>query len=419
MSTEDEQPTQQPSNRFFYGWIVAFSAMLVMGIANGLTVSGLTVFDESLLAEFGWSRGTLKFRDFLFFTIVGVLGPAAGALADRYGVRRLMTGGTLLLAGGLLLYSRIGTAIEMYLIHVIFALVLLGCGMIVVVMLVSNWFVAHRGTAIGIALIGTSVGGMFFPPFSSWLIERNGWRQAFAIETLFCFGILLLVGLVIREKPADMGLEPLGAGSRSGAPAGASDGLAYKAALRTRSFWAMAFTATMTFYAVLAATAHLFLYLRGLEFDQQKASLGISLLFGVGLVGKFGFGFLADHLNQRRVFYVNVAVMWAGSVLLATMDAGLVWIAIVVFSLGWGGLYTLLHLITVDSFGLRAAGKVLGTVAVFEAVGGGLGIWITGLLYDQTGSYRVPFVVMSALIFMAFFAATQVKRQVAAADGKI
>jgi MFS family permease len=228
--------------------------------------------------------------------------------------------------------------------------------------------------------------------------------------------MLLLVALVIREKPADMGLEPLGSASRAAAPAGAPDGLPYGTALRTRSFWAMALAATTTFYAVLAATAHLFLYLRGLDFDQQKASLGISLLFAVGLVGKFGFGFLADHLNQRRVFYGNVGVMWAGSVLLATMDTGLVWIAIVVFSLGWGGLYTLLHLITVDSFGLRAAGKILGTIAVFEAVGGGFGIWVTGLLYDKTGSYQVPFVVMSVLIFLALIAATQVRRQVGAVE---
>ena len=135
-------------------------------------------------------------------------------------------------------------------------------------------------------------------------------------------------------------------------------------------------------------------------------------LFGLALIGKFFFGYLADRLNQRVVFLGNLAVMLLGAVLLATVRVEFFWPAVVLFGLGWGGLYTLLQLLTVECFGLKATGKILGTITVLDAIGGGLGIWMTGLLYDKTGSYQVPFTVLVVLIFLAMLAATQVRRHV-------
>jgi MFS family permease len=93
--------------RVFYGWVIAGTAFFTLMVTNGLTFAGITVFDESLLREFGWSRGTLKFRDMLTMALAGVLSPVAGAIADKYGVKRLMLGGAALLAGALLLYGQI------------------------------------------------------------------------------------------------------------------------------------------------------------------------------------------------------------------------------------------------------------------------------------------------------------------------
>ena len=88
----------------------------------------------------------------------------------------------------------------------------------------------------------------------------------------------------------------------------------------------------------------------------------------------------------------------------------------VLFGLGWGGLYTMLQLLTIENLGLRAAGKILGTITVLDAIGGGLGIWLTGLLYDRTGSYQLPFAVLVVLITLAMFAATQVRRHLPPAE---
>ena len=406
------------SSRIFYGWVIACCAMTALFISNGMLIGGINVFDESLIKEFGWSRSSLKFRDLLTFALTGLLGPLAGALADRFGVRRLLAFGAALLMVGFLLYSRIQSITHMYVLHCLFSLVLVSSGLIVAVMLVSHWFVKKRGTAIGITLVGTSLGGIFFPQVGTWLISNFGWRKAMMFEAVFPIILLITVALLIRNSPKDLGLLPLGvepqteAEIANGTPDVELSGLTYPEALRTKTFWALAFAAMTTFYSILGAQAHLFLHLRDLDFSPQVASTGISTLFGMALFGKFVFGYLADKIPHRKVFYVNLLVMLAGAILLATVRVDLFWVAVVLFGLGWGGLYTMLQLLTVECFGLKSTGKILGTITVLDAIGGGLGIWLTGVLYDKTGSYQVPFAVLVVLIVLAMLAATQVRREV-------
>jgi cyanate permease len=111
------------------------------------------------------------------------------------------------------------------------------------------------------------------------------------------------------------------------------------------------------------------------------------------------------------VFLANIGVMFAGSLFLATLKPELVWIAISLFGLGWGGLYTLLQLQAINSFGLTAAGKILGTITVLDAIGGGLGIWLTGVLFDRFGSYQVAFAVIAGLLFVAFLVSTRIRKE--------
>ena len=401
-----------------YPWIIAVLALLVLLVTNGLATTGITAFDESLLKEFGWSRGQLKLRDLITLFTAGMLAPFAGVLIDRIGVRRLLLTGSVLFAVLYYAYGHIHSLTQMYLIHAGFGVVLVCAGINVSVIMVSQWFVRLRGRAIGIALVGSSLGGVVFPPLALRLIEAHGWRGGFQLMAGFAIVLLVLV-LLLARRPEEKGLQALGAGSTSNGATGASkDDVPYAVALRTGSFWALTFVAMTTFYSILAMASHLFLHMRDMGFDPKTAGSALGLLFGLGLFSKFLFGFLADVLRPKLVFVANVVVMLTGLLLLSSFDRNLVWYGIVVTGFGWGGLYTMIQLQAVNNFGVTDAGKILGTITALDAIGGGLGIWLTGVMFDRYGNYHMAFYILCGLLFLALLASTQVRREIGVVRGR-
>lgn len=399
----------------YYPWLIAIMGLLVLMISNGLTITGITAFDPALLTEFGWSRAVLKFRDLLTLLLAGLMAPFLGVLIDRIGPKVLVLAGSLLLAALYFAYSQVHSIGQIYMIHIGFAAVLVAAGLNVAVIMVSQWFVAKRGVALGITLVGTSLGGVILPKVIVAVLPALGWRESFMWLSVVPLVLFVLVALLVRT-PAQMGMQPYGAGQAKGSASASarSDDLpdiGYAAALRTRTFWALAVVAIATFYSILSVSAHLFLYMRDMKFDLATAGNAMAVMFGIAMLGKFGFGFLADYFPPKRVFLVNIAIMVGGALLLTGMKPGMIWYALVLFGLGWGGLYTMIQLLAVNAFGLSSAGKILGTITLLDATSGGLGIWFTALLYDHFGSYHVAFLVIFVLVSVAFVAAFQVRNE--------
>jgi MFS family permease len=398
----------------YYPWLMAIMGMLVLLVSNGLTVTGLTAFDESLLKEFGWSRSELKLRDLITLVLAGWMAPFLGALIDKVGPRKLVLAGTALLAALYAAYAHVDSLLHLYLIHVGFAAVLVAAGLNVAVIFVSQWFHTHRGTAIGIALIGTSLGGMVFPKLGVHLMQSMDWRAALLWETAIPVAFLLLAIAFLRSPKAG-GIAPWGAdksaanASEGKAAVSSNEGLSYTQALRTRTFWALAVVAMTTFFSIMAASSNLFLHMRDLGFEPAQAGNGLGVMFGLAMVGKFAFGFMADVFPPKRVFLLNLALMTAGGFIMATMRVDLIWYALILFGLGWGGLYTMIQLLAVNAFGLSSAGKILGTITLLDATTAGLGIWMAAKISDMTGSYAPAFQLICALLVVALVAATLVR----------
>jgi MFS family permease len=391
-------------------WTIAFIGLLILMISNGLTATAISVFDESLLGEFGWSRGDLKFRDFISFGTVACLAPLGGMLLDRFGARRLLMLGCVVLSAGYFAYSRLESLAQMYAIHFAFAATLLTAGTMVVIVLVSSWFVEKRGLAIGIALIGTSAGSFILPPVNAELIARLGWRETFAVEAVLPLVILAIVVLLVRNSPAELGGRAMGA--NADAPDLLKVGLDFRQALRTRSFWAIGLSGFLIYYSILALFNHMFLHMRDLGYEPRVAASALALLSLVAMVSKLGSGWLADRLDRHKVFMGCLAVMLAGVGCLATLRGGAwVWTSIVLIALGWGGLFTLYNMLTVTNFGLKAIGKINGSVSSMESFGGGLGIWLTGRLFDAYGSYQVAFLVLLGCVALGLVIGTQIRSE--------
>jgi MFS family permease len=393
-----------------YPWFMSLMGLAVLFVSNGLTATALSVYDESLLDAFGWTRGELKFRDFLNFATVAVIAPFAGVLIDRIGVKRMLIAGLALLSLGYFGYSGLSSLTNMYLIHVVFALSLSSAGTMVIVILLSSWFLSGRGLAIGIALVGTSLGSIVLSPLNAWLIATFGWRRSFYYEAFMPLGLIVLVVAFVKSSPRDIGSVAVGqdiAGSDLRA-----HGLTLSQAMRTRTFWCIGLSGMMTYYSILALYNHLYLHLRDLGYAPLQASFALSLLGLVALVAKLVNGALADRIDRHRVFLGCIAIMLLGVAGLATLRADLVIPSIAVVGLGWGGLFTLYNMLTVNNFGLRAAGRIGGVVSFMEALGGGLGIWLTGVLYDRHGNYGAAFTTIVVLVALGLVAGTQIRSEV-------
>ncbi|MFN7220207.1 MAG: MFS transporter, partial [Burkholderiales bacterium] len=223
-----------------YPWVMAAMALTVLMITNGMTTTGITAFDESILKEFGWKRGEFKFRDLVTLITAGLLAPLAGYFIDKIGVRTLLLFGSALLAVLYYLYGKISSLTELYLIHAGFGLVLVCAGLNIAVVMSSQWFIKARGTAIGIALVGSSLGGVVFPPIILALLPAHGWREAFALVGLASVLLFILAFFLVRS-PTELNIGPLGLGQPlkgAGRPPSPDD-LTYQQAIRTVSFWAL------------------------------------------------------------------------------------------------------------------------------------------------------------------------------------
>lgn len=404
----------------FYRWIIVLCSFLILFVSNGITIGGITVFDLELLQTLSESAGReislgeLKLRDGLMFATAGILGMAAGWLADRVGVKPLIIVGLALLALCNFAYSRVEMLGDVYAIHVAFGLVLVLCGLMINVYLISRWFEKNRGLAIGLVLAGTSLGNAVFPQLNAWLLQEYSWQEVFQYLALIPLALLPVAIFVVKGAPGETrraagNIEPANADL---------PGYTLGEALRSRNFWIICTLAFCTFYSILGMTAVTFVFLRVENYPAQMAATGVSILFIGGLIGKIISGYLAEKLGRKRVLLVSLGLMFIGSIslVLAVMygNALFIWIGLVGFGFGWGGIYTLIQLLSADLFGLKALGKILGAVNVLDTLGGALGPVMTARLYDSTGSFLVSFGVVTAMLMVATAASAMLRMEDAA-----
>lgn len=372
---------------------IALFGTFILVCTNGLTFSGLTVFDEALIKDFEWSKSTLKFRDFVNLGCAALIVPFMGALIDKIGVKKTFIFGLILLSLLLFSYSYIGSATHMYIIHVGFAFAVAAAGTLSVVIMVSQRVNTNRGTALGIALAGTSLGGVIIPKLGGYLLQEFGWRQAFRYEAIIPLIVLVLVILFLKSRDNFSDKEKSKTNDLVE--------LTFAEAIKTKQFWLLCSIGFFCYYAILGAIGNLFLYMRELEFSTETAINGLGLISILILAAKFLSGMLTEYIEKYTLFKIQVFIMFIGAIGFAVYNTTAVWYAIPIFAIGWGGLYTLINYIIITTFGVKAAGKIGGTISFFESLGAGLGIWLSGLIADQSGSYALSFQIVAVFLLLS------------------
>jgi sugar phosphate permease len=389
---------------FFYGWVIVGIATFALVVSNGIAIGGIAVFYEFIQADLVASGAIAAAQKqsltgtagAITFFMAGLAAFPAGYLLKRLDIRTMLIIGCFILGSALLVYSRAESANIVYLAHTLFGVSLGFVGVLVNTVLVSSWFRRYRGTAIGILLTGTSIGGFLIPRIATPLILNYGWRTTMLIVSLLVWLILLpAVIFLVKNKPSDLGLEVDGDSTGIGqteeefanSAAQPATGMTLRQAVKTPIFWVFAVCAALIFYPIFVTGQQFVLYLRTerIGLSPVQASWALSLLYVLSIGGKFFFGWLSDRFPPARVMLVCCILMFAATLVLLNLTANTAFGFLIPFGLGYGGTFVLLNLLIAEYFGLKEYGKILGAITVIETIGGAAGTIVTSRIADANG----------------------------------
>ncbi len=202
--------------KLFYGWWIVAAAFIIQLFAGGVVFYGFTAVFQPLRDEFGWSYTQISFAASLRGMEETISAPLWGFLADRLGPKRLLFGGSVLAALGLLLLSRTNSLVMFYLSFVLLAVGIGACSITVLMTAVANWFRKNLGLATGIVMCGYGFGGLMVPVVVK-LMDALGWRLAIVITCLAVLAVIMPLSLLVRHKPEQYGCCPDGEANEPGA----------------------------------------------------------------------------------------------------------------------------------------------------------------------------------------------------------
>ena len=377
-------------------------------MANGLYFT-FSVFLVPLVEEFRWSRGLTAGALSVSTVLQGLLSPVAGILVDRFGPRRVILSGAVLLSAASILTATIRSAWELYVYTgLLGAIGLVGLGPVPMGVLLARWFSARRGRAVGIAFSGMGFGVFVTGPLAQWLIASMGWRVASAVLGLGALLILVPIAWVCARDP-EMRSDgrPAGPQPRDGlrhslrepAPSPAPDS-ALRHAIRTRAFWALWFAYLCTPLAVFPVTTHQVAFAIDRGFQPILAASIFGVMGLLSIVGRVSFGFAADRFGGALAATISYGCTAGGVLALLALEsdgrAGWLVAYAFLFGLGFGARGPIITAMASDLFGGRRFGVIYGALSVGNGLGGAIGPWFGGVVHDVLGSYRVVFLASVA-----------------------
>jgi MFS family permease len=337
-------------------------------------------------------------------TFVGLFTmPIVGVLLDKLSVRKLFCAGIVLFALGLWLLGQSATIIEYIVIFgITMALANAFAGSMISSAVVSRWFTENRGKALGVAAMGTSVGGVLVPGLITFWLPDYGWRGT--LENIAIVLIVLVLPVVlwsIRNWPSEVGLQEPEHAKASGSDSSAPQ-LGLKDVLRNSNFWWLALSLGLLFSTYTAILSNMTPYATELGHEEEAASGLIMVVAISGLLGKLIFGVASDMLGHKLALWIAQLLLAIGFVVLALEPSyPVILLACVSIGLAAGGMLPVWGAFIADIFGLQSYGRAFGLMAPIITLFVMLGFPLAGRLYDVTGSFSLCLWIFSGLMAVA------------------
>ncbi|HLF79918.1 MAG TPA: MFS transporter [Dehalococcoidia bacterium] len=405
-STKEVSTGTRP--RVFLGWYVVAAAALAAFGEVAFFNPVLGVFIPEFESEFGWSRTEISAGVTLGSLVSAAIAPFFGPLVDRYGGRRFVVGGSLLMCVGLVCLSQMQTEWQFFILYALGRGTASGLIGLAGSVTVSKWFVRRRGFAVGVMSLGSRAGFAVLPIGVQLIIEASSWRTA--ALSLAAFVILVAVIPSLRwlhSRPEDFGLLP------DGAPVPPPSGLLVPQpmrevswtrhdAVRTSAFWLVTAAVALQSWAGGAINLHQIPHLVDSGLSAESAALTVSLLAVFAAAGAFLEGFLDSSLGSRWTFIIGLLGSSVGMVILMNVHSIETAMAFAfVYGLSWGLQVTSSQIVFADYFGRESLGAIRGSSVPFQMGLNAIGPLVAGGAYDLTGSYLAAFIPFTIAYLLA------------------
>jgi len=409
-------------------WIVLAVTFFALLAGAGIRATP-SVLIVPLEEEFGWTRSTISLAISLNIFLYGLMGPFAGGLMQRLGIRRTTLGALGLLATGVALATQVTRPWQLVLVWGL--LVGAGSGMVALVLgatVVNRWFTARRGLAMGLLTASTATGQLVFLPLLATIIRDHGWRAATLVMAGAAAVAIPIVALFLRERPADLGIPPFG-GERV-EPAGGGGANPARVAIaalgegvRSRDFWLL----TATFFICGASTngligTHLIPAAHDHGIPEVRAASLLALMGVFDLVGTTGAGWLSDRWSSRWLlawyYGLRGLSLFFLPFALGGSETGL-WVFAVWYGLDWIATVPPTLRLATDAFGAERAPIMFGWIGAGHQVGAALTAFGAGWIRTTLGDYHLAFWSSGALCLLAAALALQVGRRPARVAGAV
>jgi MFS family permease len=398
-------PATVPATRVHVGaWRVVIATFATLGLAYGFWYA-YSVFFVAFLREFGWSRSVVAGAFSLLVVVHGISGPLLGWLVERFGARRVIASGGVLLAVSLAVGAHVNAVWQLYLIIGVGA----ACGMsaagwVPSVVLIRSWFPAHVGTALGLSSAGIGVGIFALVPFTQLLIDRIGWRWAMRVLAMMMIAwIVPATLLLVRNARSAPGAAATSASPTT--PVSSRPSWTIRTALRSWRFWATG----CVFFAGSAATQMLLVHQVAYLVDHGVSALAGATLVGVvglaSIAGKTGWGAMSDRVGREPTYTVAFGCVALSVGFLALAGAYpqslLPYGYAVLIGVGYAVTAPLTPAIASDLFGGPRFPRLFGILHLMNSLGGAIGAWFAGWVFDATGSYALALPIAAGMALFA------------------
>jgi MFS family permease len=374
-----------------YAWLRLAVSLLLMTI-GGAGMYSVTVVLPRIQADFGVDRGNASLPYTLTMIGFGAGGILMGRLSDRFGVVVPVLLGAVGLGAGFIAAGSAATLWQFSLAQgVLVGLLGTSATFAPLVADTSQWFDRRRGIAVAVCMSGNYVAGAVWPPVMQHFIDSAGWRATYFGMGVFCFLAILPLALVLRRRPP---AQP--------SQAGADGGAAVFATKRSPLVLGMSAGTVQTLLCVAGVSCcvamsmpqvHIVAYCSDLGFGAARGAEMLSVMLGMGVLSRLASGWISDRIGGLRTLLLG-SILQGVALLLFLPFNGLVSLYLVsgLFGLFQGGIVPAYALIVREYFSPQEAGTRVGTVLMATLFGMALGGWMSGAVFDLTGSYRAAFV---------------------------